>query len=169
MVWEQHCFCQIMDTNTKRKIAHLGYLRWAFSLTKDFQPASTVIVFIVMNIIAINNMLIVISRYHHHSHKYIDKLFLLKWLIIVVIVFKHILKYIMKQQTYAILRRRKSKPPVYTVCATDTKLLFCFARIWLIVHDWSVSTRFVIGWKLDMRWSKQMLSFTMFSLLLTFC
>ena len=30
MVWEQHCFCQIMDTNTKGKIAHLGCLSWAF-------------------------------------------------------------------------------------------------------------------------------------------
>ena len=42
MVREQHCFCQIMDTNTKGKIAHFDYLRWAFfSLTKDFQMAST--------------------------------------------------------------------------------------------------------------------------------
>ena len=30
MVCEQHCFGQLMDTNTKGKIAHLSYLRWAF-------------------------------------------------------------------------------------------------------------------------------------------
>ena len=27
MVCEQHCFGQIIDTNTKGKIAHLSYLR----------------------------------------------------------------------------------------------------------------------------------------------
>ena len=30
MVWEQHFFGQIMDTNTNGKIAHLSYLWWAF-------------------------------------------------------------------------------------------------------------------------------------------
>ena len=30
MVWEEQCFGQIMDTNTKGKIAHLSYRRWAF-------------------------------------------------------------------------------------------------------------------------------------------
>ena len=31
-----HCFCQIMDINTKGKIAHLSYFRWAFFTHQRF-------------------------------------------------------------------------------------------------------------------------------------